>query len=212
MNDRGARFDRRLARIHGIRCLVGVDEVGRGCLAGPVVVAAVALTPGCDLPGVDDSKRMTPAARERAYLRIQETAVDWAVVCVSQAEVDRRNVLAASLWGMQRALSRLSIRPELILVDGNRLPDEIEGPALPLIGGDGRSLCIAAASVMAKVLRDRIMRVWDRHHPGYGFVRHVGYPTPEHRAALERLGPCALHRQSFAPVRAAASQKRLPLD
>lgn len=210
--DRGARFDRRLARIHGVQHLVGVDEVGRGCLAGPVVVAAVALIPGRELPGVQDSKRMSPAARERAYDRIREAAVDWAAVCVSQEEVDRRNVLAASLWGMRRAVERLSSRPELVLVDGNRLPEDIQEPALALIKGDGRSLSIAAASVVAKVLRDRVMRRWERHHPGYGFARHVGYPTPEHREALERLGPCVLHRRSFAPVRAAAARTRLELD
>lgn len=212
MSDRGARFDRRLARSHGVQGLVGVDEVGRGCLAGPVVVAAVALVPGTEIPGVDDSKRMSAAARERAYPRILEAAVEWTAVCVSQAEVDRRNVLAASLWGMQRAVHRLSLSPELVLVDGNRLPEGLEHPALAVVGGDGRSLCIGAASVVAKVLRDRLMRSWHRHYPGYSFDRNVGYPTPEHRAALQRLGPCALHRRSFAPVRELIQQGRIPLD
>lgn len=209
---RGARLDRRLARLHGVATLAGVDEVGRGCLAGPVVVAAVVLPLGVELPGVTDSKRMSAAARERAHRRILETAVDWTAVCVSPDEVDRLNVLAASLWGMERAVARLRVRPELVLVDGNRLPEGIDEPARALVRGDGRSLCIAAASVVAKVLRDRVMHRWERHHPGYGFTRHVGYPTPEHRAALERLGPCALHRRSFAPVRAASEQRRLPLD
>jgi ribonuclease HII len=212
MSDRAARFDRRLARTHGVGCLAGVDEVGRGCLAGPVVVAAVVLRAGTSIPGVDDSKRMSAAARERAYLRIREAAVEWTAICVSATEVDRRNVLAASLWGMQRAVDRLSRPPELVLVDGNRLPPDLAPPALALIGGDGRSLCIGAASVVAKVLRDRLMHTWERHYPGYGFERNVGYPTPEHREALRRLGPCALHRRSFAPVREALRRESLALE
>jgi ribonuclease HII len=201
LSSRLARFDRRLARGRRISLLAGVDEVGRGCLAGPVVVAAVVLPLGCDLGGVDDSKRMTARARERAFLRIRAAAVDWTAVCVSAAEVDHHNVLAASLLGMERAVARLRAPVDLVLVDGNRVPTGLRYGGLALVGGDGRSLSIAAASVVAKVLRDTVMKSWNRRYPGYGFDRNVGYPTLEHRRALARFGPCPLHRRSFAPVR-----------
>jgi len=204
-----ARLDRRIARRCGAARLAGVDEVGRGCLAGPVVVAAVAFPAGFDLPGVGDSKRLSRGARERLFPRILESA-DWAAICVSAEEVDRRNVLAASLWGMERAVSRLRHPPDLVLVDGNRLPPGLVSRGMAVVKGDGRSQSIAAASIVAKVLRDGIMRRWDRHYPGYGFARNVGYPTREHQEALRRLGPCPLHRHSFAPVAAVLS--RLPLQ
>ena len=207
MNSRLARFDRRLADARGLVRLAGVDEVGRGCLAGPVVVAAVVFPHGADLDGVADSKQLSRKARERIFPRILEAVADWAAICVSAGEVDTRNVLAASLWGMERAVSRLHWPVDLVLVDGNRVPQGLEGRSLALIKGDGRSLSIAAASIVAKVLRDDIMRRWDRHYPGYGFARHVGYPTREHQEALRRLGPCPLHRRSFAPVAAVLSQR-----
>ncbi len=162
-----------------------------------------------DLPGVGDSKRLSRGARERLFPRILESA-DWAAICVSAEEVDRRNVLAASLWGMERAVSRLRHPPDLVLVDGNRLPPGLVSRGMAVVKGDGRSQSIAAASIVAKVLRDGIMRRWDRHYPGYGFARNVGYPTREHQEALRRLGPCPLHRHSFAPVAAVLS--RLPLQ
>lgn len=183
--------------------MAGVDEVGRGCLAGPVVVAAVALPIGAEIEGVDDSKRLSAPARQRAFDRIIASCVGWSATAVSAAEVDERNVLAASLLGMERAVRRLKLPVDLILVDGNRLPEDLPTTALALVKGDGKSLCVAAASIVAKVLRDRIMRRWDRRYPGYGFDRNVGYPTPEHQRALLAKGPCPLHRRSFAPVRAA---------
>lgn len=208
---RRLRFDDRFRRISGSRWLGGVDEVGRGCLAGPVVVAVVVLGPGCDLPGVRDSKQMTAMARERAYRLIRGSALGFAALAVHQDEVDRLNVLGASLIGMERVVERLErrrqVRIDHVLVDGNRVPDGLVGRATAMIKGDDRSQSVAAASVVAKVLRDRLMRVWSRHYPQYGFERHVGYPTPEHRAALQEFGPCPLHRLSFAPVAAARAAR-----
>ena len=190
-----------------MRRLAGVDEVGRGCLAGPVVVAAVALPFGLEIEGVDDSKRLSAAARQRAFDRILGSCLAWSATAVSAAEVDERNVLAASLVGMERAVRRLKLPLDLILVDGNRLPEDLPVSAVPVIKGDGKSLCVAAASIVAKVLRDRIMQFWDRRYPGYGFDHNVGYPTAEHQRALLAKGPCPLHRRSFAPVRAALARQ-----
>lgn len=210
---RGARFDDRLRRQAGARVLLGLDEVGRGCLAGPVVVAAVALPPGVDLPGVRDSKTLGLDQRERAYRRIRGAALAWAALAVSPREVDELNVLQASLEGMRRLLPRLARRGlaevDLALIDGHRLPAALPVPARAVVRGDGRSQSIAAASIVAKVLRDRLMRAHARRFPHYGFERNVGYPTGEHRAALRIHGPCALHRHSFAPVAEAARQLRL---
>lgn len=210
--DRRHRLDRRLRRHLAGAPLAGVDEVGRGCLAGPVVVAAVVLDDSCDLPEVRDSKLMTAAARERAYLRIRSACIAFDALAVSPREVDRRNVLHASEWGMERVVERIERRRRLrigaVLVDGHRVPPGLTDRGIALVKGDDRSVSIAAASVVAKVLRDRLMRSWSRHHPEYGFDRHVGYPTPAHLAALKQYGPCRLHRLSFAPV-AAAAQPRL---
>ena len=190
-----------------MRRLAGVDEVGRGCLAGPVVVAAVVLPFGVEIEGVDDSKRLSALARERAFARIVQGCLQWSAVTVSAAEVDEHNVLVASLLGMERAIRRLDPPPELVLIDGNRLPPNAPDAAIALVKGDGRSLCIAAASIVAKVLRDRIMHSWHRRYPAYGFDRHVGYPTAQHRQALLSVGPCPLHRRSFAPVRATLQEE-----
>jgi ribonuclease HII len=206
------RFDQRIRRARGIGWLMGVDEAGRGSLAGPVLVAAAVVPDGVRISGIRDSKLLSRAARESAFRRIREGGVHWSALAVAAADVDRRNVLAASLWGMERVSHRLACRlgsPPLVLIDGNRVPEDLPGPGQALVGGDDRSLAIAVASVIAKVLRDRVMAKWDRHFPGYGFARHVGYPTPEHLRALRRLGPCALHRRSFAPV--AATRTQLPL-
>jgi len=213
--DRRHRLDRRLARRVEGGLVAGVDEAGRGCLAGPVVVAAVVLPADADLPGVRDSKLMTPDAREAAYARIRACGARFAALAVSPREVDRLNVLHASERGMERAVERLErrrrFRAGAVLVDGHRVPAALGGRGVPLVKGDDRSLCIAAASVLAKVLRDRLMRAWSRRYPVYGFERHVGYPTPQHLDALRRHGPCPLHRFSFAPV-AAAAQPRLDGD
>ena len=191
---------------------MGLDEVGRGCLAGPVVVAGVILPPGAALDGVRDSKKLTEAARERAFVGITSQAIAWAALAVSASEVDKRNVLAASLWGMERVVERLRVAPDFALVDGNHLPAKLGVDARCLIKGDDRSQCIAAASIVAKVARDRLMRAWHRHYPDYGFQQNVGYPTAEHLRALETKGACPLHRRTFAPVAEAIHQIRLPFD
>ena len=180
--------------------LAGVDEAGRGPLAGPVSAAAVILHPDRPIAGIDDSKKLSPARRDALDLRIREESLAWSVAWASVEEIDRLNILRASLLAMQRAVSALGVRPERILVDGNRCPDfGIEAEAV--VGGDGLIPAIGAASILAKVARDRLMEELDQAFPGYGFARHKGYPTPVHLEALRRFGPCPHHRASFAPVR-----------
>jgi ribonuclease HII len=209
LRSRGARFDDRLRRLYQSEKLAGVDEVGRGCLAGPVVVAAVILPPGCHLPGVRDSKKLSAARREGEFDIIRAAALCWAAVCVSVEEIDRHNILRASLLGMTRALRRLRVPPQGALIDGHLLPPALPCPGRAFVRGDDRSQSVAAASILAKVARDRLMRAWDRRFPGYGWAHNVGYPTAEHLRALGELGPTAMHRQSFAPVRRAALQSRM---
>ena len=179
--------------------LGGVDEAGRGCWAGPVVAAAVVLPAGWAPDGLDDSKKLSPARREALYAEIRAGALAWAACAVSAPEIDSSNILRATLRAMSRAVARLSLTPDLLLVDGNQVP-VVSMPAESLVRGDGTSAAIAAASIIAKVLRDRVMTVWDRHYPGYGFAAHKGYGVAAHRAALDRLGPCPLHRLSFEPL------------
>jgi ribonuclease HII len=183
----------------GARVVAGVDEVGVGPLAGPVVAAAVVLPERPRLPGLDDSKRLTRPARERLAAAIQEQADGCAVAEVWVEEIDRRNVYQAALVAMQRAVEGLERPPDHVLVDARRIPG-IEAPQTPLVGGDGRDASIAAASVVAKVHRDRIMERLDGAYPGYGFARHMGYATRQHLQALRRLGATPVHRRSFAPV------------
>jgi ribonuclease HII len=180
--------------------VAGVDEAGRGPLAGPVACAAVILRPRARLPGLDDSKKLHAAAREELFSRIQAQALAWCVVFVEVEEIDRLNIFHATMEGMRRAVAGLSPAPERVLVDGNVVPKGLPCAAEALVGGDARERAIMAASILAKVSRDRHMVALDALHPGYGFAAHKGYPTPEHLAALERLGPCAHHRRSFAPV------------
>lgn len=191
----GTRFEREFWR-RGLRRVAGVDEAGRGPLAGPVVAAAVILPPGARLPGLDDSKRLSPAVRLRLYRRILRVAVAVAVGHASPREVDRLNVHRAAQEAMRRALRRLCPPPEAVLVDGLPLPG-LELPQRAVVGGDALCRSIAAASVVAKVWRDRLMDRLDRRYPQYGFARHKGYPTRDHRLALERYGPSPVHRQSF---------------
>jgi ribonuclease HII len=199
---------RRLARLFGrrrrllasgLRYVAGVDEVGVGPLAGPVVAAAVVLPARVDLPGLDDSKRLGRGVRERLDASIREQAIAVAVVEVGPDEVDRLNVLRASLEAMRRAVTSLLVAPEHVLVDARTIPG-IDVPQTGIVGGDALDGTIAAASIVAKVHRDALMRALDIQHPGYGFARHKGYGTREHLAALERLGPSPAHRRSFAPV------------
>lgn len=182
--------------------IAGVDEAGRGPLAGPVVIAAVILDPARPIDGLADSKKLSPSRREALHALIVERALAYAVVRVEADEIDRVNILNATLFGMARALQRLARAPSLALIDGNRLPKSLPCPARAIIGGDASEPAISAASIVAKVTRDRILVEYETRWPGYGFARHKGYPCPAHLEALRRLGPCPEHRRSFAPVRA----------
>ena len=178
----------------------GVDEAGRGPLAGPVVVAAVILDPARRINGLRDSKVLTAARREALDERIRERAVAFSVVAIDVADIDRLNIFHATMLGMARALAALLPAPELALVDGNRLPKSLCCAAHAIVDGDALEPAISAASILAKVARDGMMVQLDQRFPGYGFAQHKGYSTPEHFAALERLGPCSEHRRSFMPV------------
>lgn len=180
----------------------GVDEAGRGPLAGPVVVAAVILPNNYELKALDDSKRLTALKRERLVPQIEAQAIAFAVEFVTEQEIDRVNILQATMNGMQRAVEKLSPAPAHAMIDGNRSPP-LSCEVTTVIGGDGLIPSISAASVLAKVYRDRLMLELHEQYPGYGFDRHKGYPTAYHLDRLNALGPCAIHRQSFAPVRKA---------
>jgi ribonuclease HII len=189
----------RAAFARGFACVAGVDEAGRGPWAGPVVAAAVILNPDALPLGVNDSKKLTPEKREQLYdviLRVAEVGVGIIDVSV----IDRDNILQATYAAMIQAVSALRRMPLLALIDGNRAP-KLACLTETIIEGDGQCLSIAAASVIAKVTRDRMMIELDRQCPGYGFAQHKGYGTPEHQAALDRLGPSAHHRRSFEPIR-----------
>ena len=183
------------------RLVCGADEAGRGPLAGPVVAAAVILDPGRPIDGLRDSKQLAPARREALARAIRGRATAWAVAEASVQEVDRLNVLQASLLAMRRAIELLDPAAEIALIDGNRLP-RLRIEARAIVGGDALEPAISAASILAKQHRDRLMAELDRVFPGYGFAEHAGYPTPRHLERLRELGPCAAHRRSFAPVRA----------
>jgi ribonuclease HII len=184
------------------RLVCGADEAGRGPLAGPVVAAAVILDPGRPIDGLRDSKELAPARREELARAIRGRATAWAVAEASVQEVDRLNVLQASLLAMHRAIELLDPAAEIALIDGNQLP-RLRIEAHAIVGGDALEPAISAASILAKQHRDRLMTELDRLFPGYGFAKHAGYPTPWHLERLRELGPCAAHRRSFAPVRAA---------
>jgi ribonuclease HII len=184
----------------GCRVIAGVDEVGRGPLAGPVVAAAVILPcEGARLRGVRDSKVMTAAQREAAAVRIRRQAVAWALGAASVREIDRHNILRASVRAMRRALARLGVTPEYVLVDGLPLPD-LGCPHDGIVDGDAHCLSIAAASVLAKVARDRIMTALARRYPAFAWEENKGYATPLHLAALDALGPTPHHRRTFSPM------------
>jgi ribonuclease HII len=185
----------KLIHIPGI---AGADEAGRGPLAGPVVAAAVILPDDFKIDGLDDSKKMDRSSREIQAIRIQANA-RYAIESVSPEEIDRLNILWASMEAMERAIRKIS--PSRVLIDGNRLPKQLPCAAEAIVKGDGIYACIAAASILAKVTRDRLMIELAKTYPGYGFETHYGYPTPDHLAALKRLGPCPIHRRSFGPVR-----------
>jgi ribonuclease HII len=186
-------------RLHGdgVRCVAGVDEVGRGALAGPLTLAAVVLSPETRIEGLDDSKRLSPARREVVAARIREDAVAVAVVHVDSSEIDAVGIREAVRLGMDRAVSALDLSVDHVLVDGNDA--RLALPATAVVGGDRLCACIAAASVVAKVTRDALMRDLAPDYPDFGFEINKGYGTPEHLEALVRCGPSAVHRRSFSP-------------
>lgn len=192
------QFDRLYLERYGV--IAGVDEAGRGPLAGPVVAAAVILPFSCRLPALNDSKQLSAAQRNSVYKGIQRVALAIGVGLVDASEIDRVNIRQASLCAMRIALGRLIVSPFHVLIDGFCIP---QGPASQtgIVEGDARSAHIAAASIIAKVTRDALMEWWDTRFPAYGFKKHKGYGTPEHLAALKRFGPSPIHRRSFAPVR-----------
>ena len=184
----------------GYNYICGIDEAGRGPLAGPVVVAAVIMPKDSMIEGVNDSKKVSEKKREKLYELIIEEAISYSVGIVDQNEIDRINILNATKAGLTEAVRTLKVKPELILVDALTNIDTCGVPYQSIIKGDAKSYSIAAASIIAKVTRDRIMRQWDEIYPQYGFAKHKGYGTKAHMEALRRHGPCPLHRRSFAPV------------
>lgn len=189
----------RAAQARGATCIAGVDEVGRGPLCGPVTAAAVILNPDHIPAGIGDSKALSAAKRERLFADLMQTA-QVSVAHASVAEIDSLNILHASHLAMERAIAGLALRPDFVLVDGNRLPRNLPCAAEAVVKGDAKSLSIAAASIIAKVVRDRIMVDLAQQHPGYGWERNAGYPTKDHLAALLNLGVTPHHRRSFKPV------------
>lgn len=195
------RPDFSLETASGLLLVAGVDEVGRGPLAGPVTAAAVILDPARLPQGIDDSKRLSEKARLRLDAEIRETALAWAVAHASVEEIDTINILEASHLAMRRALDALETTPEMALIDGNRLPKGLTIKAETVVKGDAKSLSIAAASILAKVARDRIMSELSLANPGYGWEKNAGYPSPQHLLALQEQGVTPHHRRSFAPIR-----------
>ncbi len=190
----------------GVQYIAGVDEAGRGPLAGPVVAAAVILPPDFFLPEVDDSKRLKPSLREKLSLEIKKQALAWAIGIVSASCLDQINIYQATKLAMITAINNLRLRAQHLIIDAVKLP-ELNIPQTSLIKGDSLSLTVACASILAKVERDAIMDGYDRLFPGYGFAKHKGYGTREHLEALCRLGPCPVHRTSFEPVKSWAGER-----
>ena len=187
------------------RWVAGIDEAGRGPLAGPVVAGAVILHPARPIAGLDDSKKLTAARREALAADVRQHALAYAVAWADRAEIDALNILQATLLAMRRAIVGLPVWPRRVLVDGNRLPNlnfhDVNIPGDAVIGGDASVPSISAASILAKVTRDRMMQRVDQLHPGYGFAQHKGYGTPEHLRGIDHQGPCDAHRRSFRPMR-----------
>jgi len=190
--------------------VAGTDEVGRGPLAGDVVAAAVILDPDNPVAGLNDSKKLSEARRELLFDKIQSMALSWAIARASVAEIDSLNILHASMLAMSRAVAALHVQPEFVYVDGNRCP-RWPYRSQAVIKGDGKLASIAAASILAKVTRDRELIALDALFPGYGLAKHKGYPTPQHLQALRELGVTPIHRQSFAPVALAVKSRGMPV-
>lgn len=210
-NVAGVLFEDPLVAIACTRPLriAGVDEAGRGPLAGPVTVAAVILDPEHPIDGLNDSKKLTGIKRDALYPLIVERALAWRIEFVEADEIDALNILQATLTGMRRALEGLSPIADCARIDGNRLPPDLPCAAVAIVGGDAIEPAIMAASILAKVARDRHMMELHLRYPQYGFDRHKGYPSPAHLAALAQHGPCPHHRRSYAPVRAALAIRGL---
>lgn len=189
-------WDRELALYGGAETVCGCDEAGRGPLAGPVIAAAVVLAPGTEISGLDDSKKLSARRREALFCEITEKAVAYSVALASVYEIEKYNILNSALLAMDRAAQTLCVSPSLALVDGNTVRG-LSIPARAVVGGDGICPSVAAASVLAKVTRDRLMEHFDKLYPGYGFSAHKGYGTKAHYAAIAQLGPTPLHRMSF---------------
>ncbi|MEO6800097.1 MAG: ribonuclease HII [Rhodanobacter sp.] len=207
---RGEEANSRSAEPHWSGILVaGVDEAGRGPLAGPLAVAAVILDPARPIVGLNDSKKLSEKRREALYPLIVQRAVAYCIVLVERDEIDRLNIFQATMAGMSRAVAGLLPMAHEALIDGNQLPKDLPCPGRAIVGGDALEPAISAASILAKVSRDRLMVKLDRLHPGYGFAVHKGYATATHLVSLQQLGPCAQHRRSFAPVRMWLDQGRL---
>ncbi len=181
--------------------IAGVDEAGRGPLAGPVVCAAVILDPRQSIAGLGDSKALSEKKREQLFPLIQTRSLAWKIVFIEPSEIDQHNIFQATMLGMRRAVCELNIKAEHALIDGNKIPSGLPCTAEALVKGDARETCIMAASILAKVARDRYMLELHEKFPQYGFSEHKGYPTALHFETLKKFGPCAEHRRSFAPVR-----------
>ena len=195
---------------HSHELVAGVDEVGRGPLCGPVVTAAVILDPSRLILGLNDSKKLTRSRREKLYDEIREKALSWHIARSEVEEIDVLNILEATMLAMQRAVEGLHITPTMVVIDGNRCP-KLAMPSEAVVKGDSKVPAIAAASILAKVIRDREMADFELIYPGYGIGCHKGYPTTIHMEALARLGPTPIHRRSFAPVRLAYEARDKPL-
>lgn len=181
----------------GFSCICGVDEAGRGPLAGPVCAAAVILPEGVVIEGLDDSKKLTEKKREKLYDIIKQTAVAYSVAYGTLEEIETVNILEATYLAMNRAIEGLTVKPDFALIDGNRVPRGIKIPCETIVKGDSKSMSVAAASVLAKVTRDRLMLEYDKKYPEYNFKKHKGYGTKEHTELIKQYGPCEIHRLSF---------------
>lgn len=184
----------------GYQLVAGIDEVGRGPIAGPVVAAAVILPPDFFLPGINDSKLVSEKKRLQMAVEIKQKAMAWAIVVISSRRIDQNNILQATKEAMRTAVCELALRPDFLLVDAVSIPD-LDIMQYPIIKGDALSISIASASIIAKVERDQIMHNYDYIFPGYGLARHKGYATREHLIALDKYGPCPIHRSTFEPVK-----------
>lgn len=193
-------------RQEGYQVIAGIDEAGRGPLAGPVSIGACILPPDCFIEKLNDSKKLSEKQREILYDKIVECAIAWKVIFVSEKDIDQKNIYQATVDGMYQAITELNVAPDAVLIDAVPLP-KLSRPSHSLIKGDQKSASIAAASILAKVSRDRLMEEYDRIYPQYGFAKHKGYGTAEHVAAIRKYGPCPIHRKTFEPIASILKEK-----